>query len=65
MLDKHLIAHCSPTLAGLKSANIFNYSFKSVKLFDLQLELLNAQLSPKGVSIRVLRRSGKRALLYV
>lgn len=65
MLDQHLIAHCSPTLAGLKSANIFNYSFKSVKLLDLQLELLNAQLYPKGVAIRVLRYSGTRALLYV
>lgn len=65
MLDKHLIAHCSPTLAGLKSANIFNYSFKSVKLLDHQLELLRAQLCPKGVSIRVLRYSGQCALLYV
>lgn len=65
MLDKHLVAHCSPTLAGLKSANIFNYSFKSIKLLELQLELLRADLHPKGVSLRVLRRSGKRALIYV
>lgn len=65
MLDKHLVAHCSPTLAGLKSANIFNYSFKSIKLLEQQLELLRADLRPKGVSLRVLRRSGKRALIYV
>ena len=65
MLDKHLVAHCSPTLAGLKSANIFNYSFKSIKLLEQQLALLRADLRPKGVSLRVLRRSGKRALIYV
>lgn len=65
MLEKHLVAHCSPTLAGLKSANIFNYSFTSIKLLKQQLELCSANLRPKGVSIRVLRYSGKKALIYV
>lgn len=64
MLDKHLVAHCSPTLAGLKSANIFNYSFKSIKLLEQQLELLRADLRPKGVSLRVLRRAGACLLFW-
>ena len=65
MIDKHLVAHCSPTLAGLKSANIFNYSFVSIKHLMAQLEGWNAKLHAKGVSIRLLRRSGGNALIYV
>lgn len=65
MFEKCLIAHCSPTLAGLKSANIFNYSFTSIKLLNQQLELCSAALRPKGVSLRILRISETKALIYV
>lgn len=65
MLEHYLIAHCSPTLAGLKSANIFNYSFTSKKLLNKELELCRTQLCSKGVSIRLLRCSGETALIYV
>ena len=65
MLEKYLVAHCSPTLAGLKSANIFSYSFTSIKQLNEQLELCRADLRPKGVSVRVLRYSGHTALIYV
>lgn len=27
MLEKYLVEHCAPTLASLKTANLFNYSF--------------------------------------
>lgn len=27
MLEKCIIEHCAPTLAGLKTANMFNYKF--------------------------------------
>lgn len=65
MMESYLIAHCSPTLAGLKSANIFNYSFTSIKHLSMQLQQCASMLRPKGVSIRVLRLSGKTALIYV
>lgn len=65
MLEQYLIAHCSPTLAGLKSANIFNYPFTSIKLLNKQLRQCAVILGPKGVSIRVLRLSGSTALIYV
>lgn len=65
MLDRYLVAHCSPTLAGLKSANIFNYPFTSVKRLNKELEVCRGLLHPKGVSIHLLRRSGETALVYV
>lgn len=65
MMEPYLIAHCSPTLAGLKSANIFNYSFTSIKRLNMQLQQCASMLRPKGVSLRLLRLSGKTALIYV
>ena len=32
MLEEYLIEYCSPTLASLKPANLFNYQFTS---FDM------------------------------
>ena len=32
MLETMLIEHCSPALAGLKTANMFNYKFSSVDI---------------------------------
>ena len=34
MLENKLIEHCSPTLAGLKTANMFNYRFSSIGMLS-------------------------------
>lgn len=65
MIDKALVMHCSPTLAGLKSANIFNYSFTCADQLLTELDSFRNALRPKGVSLRILRICGDRALIYV
>ena len=65
MIDKALVLHCSPTLAGLKSANIFNYFFTTKDELYSELEAFRDTLQPKGVSLRILRICGSRALIYV
>ena len=65
MLEKYLIEYCSPTLASLKPANLFNYQFSSCEELDGQLAEWNRKLSDKGVAITVLRQSKKSALVYV
>lgn len=37
MLEEYLTEHCSPTLASLKPANLFNYPLVSRKELDGQL----------------------------
>ena len=65
MLEKALIMHCSPTLAGLKSANIVNYTYSDGSALQEQLAHCRKVLEPKGVSIRLLRTADTKALIYV
>ena len=64
-MEKYLIEHCSPTLASLKTANLFNYIFTSEEELYGYLHSLNRKLSPKGVSVTILRKGQKSALIYV
>lgn len=65
MLEKKIIEHCAPTLAGLKTANMFNYQFSSQDVLLRELESGNQTLNPKGVYVEILKTNGSRALLYV
>ena len=65
MLEKALISHCSPTLAGLKSASIVNYSFTTIDNLHEQLEHCRRTLESKGVSLRILKIADAKALVYV
>lgn len=64
-MEKYLIEHCSPTLASLKTANLFNYIFESEEELYGYLRGLNRKLSAKGVSVTILRKEEKSALVYV
>lgn len=64
-MERYLIEHCSPTLASLKTANLFNYTFCSEDELEKHLEGLAATLEPKGVSITILRKKARSALIYV
>jgi hypothetical protein len=67
MLELKLIEYCAPTLAGLKSANLFNYEFSSIDILLEELQEANQKLNRKGVYVEILRTNLKRckALLYV
>ncbi len=65
-MTDQLIARCaSPTLAGIKTANMFNADFASEEDMYQQLRRLNHRLMPKGLRIVPLRKSPDRALLYL
>jgi hypothetical protein len=65
MLESKIIEHCSPTLAGLKSANLFSYEYVSDDILREELLDANQKLNQKGVYIELLRMGSARALLYV
>ena len=65
MLERYLIEHCSPTLASLKTANLFRLTFMSEKDLSYQLAQWNRLLGGKGVSLLILRRQNQTALVYV
>lgn len=65
MLEEYLIECCSPTLASIKTANLFNYPFSSENELYSQLARWNDILGARGVSITVLKQREHSALIYV
>lgn len=65
MLEKCIIRHCAPTLAGLKTANMFSYKFHSIDMMNAELQEQNVKLNEKGVFVEVLRTGTSKALIYV
>ena len=65
MPEQFLIDHCSPTLAGLKTANMFPVSLDEDQDIEGEVRKLNRMLHEKGIRIVVLRRTDRNALLYV
>ena len=51
MLEKYLIEHCSPTLASLKTANLFTYAYDGEAEFQEEYRLWEARFREKGVSL--------------
>lgn len=65
MLERQLIEHCSPTLASIKTANLFRYVYSSREELKNCIYLWNEMLSIKGVFLEVLKRGRQDALIYV
>ncbi|MCR5160204.1 MAG: DUF3793 family protein [Lachnospiraceae bacterium] len=65
MLDDKIVEHCAPALAGLKTANMFNYRYLDDRMLRDEIDQENRLLNPKGLYVRILRMSGGTALLYV
>ena len=65
MSDELLIKCEAPTLAGLKTGNLFSYNYESREEVTRDLRRLNRILVPKGLRLLPLQYSGKRVLLYL
>lgn len=63
--ESELVRECAPTLAGIKTANLFNYKFTDAITFMQEINEISRQLNSKGVYISILRSNDKSALLYV
>lgn len=64
-MERKIIEHCAPTLAGLKTANMFTYSFSSMDELKEKLEKVNETLNKKGVFAEIIKIRECRALVYV
>lgn len=64
MSEEIFIRHCSPTLAGIKTANLFSCHFKDEKELRESIRRLNAVLVKKGVRVAPLKLHEGCALIY-
>lgn len=65
MSDKMIVRYCSPTLANIKTANLFSCSYSSKKSVINEIRSINRKLVPKGVRVLPVHMSEHRVLIYV
>ena len=65
MSEESIIRHCSPTLAGMKTGNLFRSSYISRREMREDMRHWNAILSKKGLRIVPLRFQKGSALIYI
>mgnify|MGYP005814277773 FL=1 len=65
MLERYLVEHCSPTLASIKTANLFTFAYQSSEELNTYVKEWNQKFRSKGISIAILRNRSQKALLYV
>lgn len=65
MSDELVVSQCAPTLAGLKTANMFSAEYTSREEVTADLRRLNAVLVPRGLRIVPMRYMQSRVLLYL
>lgn len=65
MPEEYVIDHCSPTLAGLKTANMFPVKLEPDEDIAGEVRNLNRMLGAKGIRILILRQTAGKALLYL
>ena len=65
MSEDMIVRHCSPTLAGLKTGNMFSCWFLDATEMRDTLRRLNHLLGKKGLRIVPLRFKNNQALVYV
>lgn len=65
MAEAHLIKHCAPTLAGIKTGSVFTCPYERREELMDSIRALNRRLSPKGLRMVPLRFSDRKALIYL
>ena len=65
MSEQILVRHCSPTLAGLKTGNMFTCEHTSHEDVREFIRALNHRLKKKGLRVLPLRFGDKKALIYI
>ncbi len=65
MSEEFIIEHCSPTLAGIKTGNMFSVRIKDKTDINKEVRELNKTLKGKGLRVIVLKNTGEYALVYI
>lgn len=65
MSEEMILKHCAPTLARIKTANMFTCVVNSRKELNAELSKYNKIFRKKGLRILPLRYKNGRALIYV
>lgn len=65
MFEDYLIQYCAPTLAGIKTANLFNCPYEDRDALLDAVRHANRRFRDKGLRVLPLKFSESRALIYI
>ncbi len=65
MSEDLIIKHCSPALAGLKTANLFSCDYSQKQEIERYARSFNQCFGRKGVNMLPLEYGETRALIYI
>ena len=65
MSEELIIEHCSPTLAGIKTGNLFSVRVTGDNDINREVSELNKMLREKGIRVIPLRETKDHALIYL
>ncbi len=65
MLEKLMVQHGAPTLAGLKTGSLFTVRADTAGALGPEMERINQTLARKGVRLTVMRQGKQGVLLYL
>lgn len=65
MNEEMIVRYCAPTLASLKTGNMFSCRFESIDGMREAVRGINRRLSGKGLRAIPLRYDGEKALIYI
>ena len=65
MSEELIIKHCAPTLAGMKTGNMFICSYSDMNEMHSSVRYWNRLLTKKGVRILPLQFNNNRAMIYI
>jgi len=65
MPDSLIVEYCSPTLAGIKTANLFSYEYENKSEVYAEVARLSRLLARKGLKALVAGFKKGRALVYI
>ena len=65
MPERNLIESCSPTLAGIKTANLVNVKYESREEALADIREMNRVFKKKGIRVVPLKFGRERTLLYI
>ena len=65
MSEEMFVRHCSPTLMGLKTGNMFSCRFETKRDEHKTLTEMNRKLTPKGLRVIPLRHQNGITLVYL
>ncbi|MDO4285589.1 MAG: DUF3793 family protein [Eubacteriales bacterium] len=65
MSEEMIVENCSPTLAGIKTGNLFTCSCETQEELRRDVRAFNKTFVPKGLRMIPLRYENKRAMIYL